>query len=225
MTDERGRLFAKLVQMLDWAYDKTQSGYFGWASAEVLAQDYLGKFSNPDDAIDSLIRWQTGSAGMAGFVTGVGGLWFLPIGLPANLASVLYIQLRMVSAIALIRGYSLQSDQVRSLAYASLCGTRAADLLKDVGIRFAASAIHHIGRETITSKVGSRVFTRMGRTGLVNVGKMMPLIGGLVGGGIDASMTKIIGITAKRVFVQRDYRGAEGDCYQVLAIEVVRTTA
>jgi hypothetical protein len=224
MTDERGLLFTKIVQMLDWAYEKTQSGYFSWASAEQLARDYVGRVSSPDDAIDSLINWQTGSAGMAGFVTGVGGLWLLPIGVPANLATVLYIQLRMISAIALIRGYSPRSDQVRTLAYASLCGTGARDVLKDVGTKIAVSAINQIGRETITKinhRVGSRLLTKMGGTGAVNVARMLPLIGGLVSGGIDASATKLIGITAKGLFIQPDDRASRWDRDQMPGTEVV----
>jgi len=210
MTNEQGFLFSQIVRILDWAYEKTQSGHFGWAGAGQLAQDYTRKFSNPDDAIDSLINWQTGSAGVAGFVTGVGGLWFLPIGVPANLASVLCIQLRMISAIALIRGYSPRSDQVRTLAYASLCGAGASDVLKDVGTKIGTRIVVSASRETIMKinhRVGSRLLTKMGGTGAANLGRMVPLIGGLVGGGIDASATKLIGVTAKRLFIQPD-RGA-----------------
>lgn len=224
MTNEGGFLFAKIVQVLDWAYEKSQSGHFGWASAGQLAQDYVGKFSDPDDAIDSLINWQTGSAGMAGFVTGIGGLWFLPIGVSANLASVLYIQLRMISAIALIRGYSPQSDQVRTLAYASLCGTGAGDILKDVGTKIGTKIVVSASRETIMKinhRVGSRLLTKMGGTGAVNLGRMLPLIGGLVSGGIDASATKIIGVTARNLFVQPDRGAPRGDCNQMLRTELV----
>lgn len=224
MTDERGFLFAKLVHMLDWAYEKTQSSHFGWASAEQLAQDYVGKFSDPDDAIDSLINWQTGSAGIAGFVTGVGGMWFLPIGVPANLATVLCIQLRMISAIALIRGYSPKSDQVRTLAYASLCGMGARDILKDVGTKIGTKIVVSASRETmlkINQRVGSRLLTKMGGTGAVNLGRMLPVIGGLVSGGIDASATKIIGVTARSLFTQPDRRAPRWDCDQTPGTELV----
>ncbi|WHP42989.1 hypothetical protein [Lysinibacillus capsici] len=36
----------------------------------------------------------------------------MPITIPTNLASVMYMQMRMIAAIAQIRGYDLKDDQV-----------------------------------------------------------------------------------------------------------------
>ena len=73
-----------------------------------LAESYLSKNSTIDEAIDSLIRWQNTKAATSGFLTGLGGLITLPVAIPANLASVIYVQIRMIGTIAYMRGYDLK---------------------------------------------------------------------------------------------------------------------
>ena len=45
----------------------------------------------------------------------------------------------------------------------------------------------------INQKVGFRLVTKFGEKGVVNLGKMVPLIGGVVGATFDSSATYIIG--------------------------------
>ena len=52
----------------------------------------------------------------------------------------------------------------------------------------------------INQQVGFRLVTKFGQKGLVNVVKMMPLVGGVVGGVFDTGMTLTIGNIAKKVF-------------------------
>lgn len=52
----------------------------------------------------------------------------------------------------------------------------------------------------INQQVGFRLVTKFGQKGLVNVIKMMPLVGGVVGGVFDTGMTLTIGNIAKKVF-------------------------
>jgi EcsC protein family len=124
----------KLLQRLRWLYDGAVNGIPGVDGLEDLAESYSGRDHNTDDAIDRLISWQVAKAGATGFITGVGGMLTLPVAIPANLASVLYIQIRMIGAIAYLRGYDVRSDQVRTLVVACLAGSAAFDILKDVGI-------------------------------------------------------------------------------------------
>src|ERR1700729_2652724 len=102
-----------VVQTLEWAYDKAIMGVPGLESASELAVSYQQQFDSIDEAIDALIRWQIAKAAAAGFLTNLGGVVTLPIALPANLLSALYIQIRMVAAIAHLRGHDLHSDKVR----------------------------------------------------------------------------------------------------------------
>jgi len=175
---------------------------------EDLAQSYGAQHRCIDDAIDRLINWQVAKAGAAGFVTGVGGMLTLPIAIPANLAGVLYIQIRMIGAVAHLRGYDVRSDQVRTLVVACLAGSAALDILKGVGInigtRVTRQMILRISGEVlkrVNQAVGFRLVTKAGSKGVVNLIKGVPFVGGVVGGTFDAAATKVIGRTAKQVFV------------------------
>ena len=53
----------------------------------------------------------------------------------------------------------------------------------------------------INRAVGFRLVTKAGTRGVVNLVKVVPLVGGFVGGALDAVATKVIGRTAKQVFV------------------------
>ena len=44
--------------------------------------------------------------------------------------------------------------------------------------------------------------TKFGETGIINLGKVVPVVGGIVGGGIDAASTKIIGKNAYKIFIK-----------------------
>ena len=55
--------------------------------------------------------------------------------IPANLASALYIQVRLIAAIAHLRGHDIRTPEVRGLVLACLTGSKAADTLKNAGAR------------------------------------------------------------------------------------------
>ena len=198
----------EMMNLLDVCYDKALQGVLpGEKSIEELAEDYLAKTSSREKAIDKLIGYQTVLCGTNGFITGLGGLLVLPVAIPANVAGVIYVQLRMIAAIAYINGYDIYSDQVRTIAYACLTGSSAANILKNVGIKISEKmAVNALKRVPgailikINQQVGFRLVTKFGQKGLVNVIKMMPLIGGVVGGVFDTGMTLTIGNIAKKVF-------------------------
>lgn len=197
----------KLMQVLDWSYEKAVNGLPGMETAEELANKYISKSSSIDDAIDQFISWQQAKCATSGFITGLGGIITLPVSVPANISSVIYIQTRMIATIANMRGYDLKDDQVRTLVYVSLTGQSAADILKQSGIKIgtnlAKSLVKKIPGEVIKNinqKVGFRLLTKFGQTGVINLGKCIPLVGGVIGGTVDAIGTRTIGKTAKKVF-------------------------
>ncbi len=106
-----------MQQALDFAYDKAINGVAGLDSAKELAQGYQNDNDPKHEQCNSLIRWQNTKAGTSGFVTGLGGLLLMPVTLPANVTSVLYIQIRMIAAIAHIAGYDLKDDKVKTMVY------------------------------------------------------------------------------------------------------------
>ena len=58
----------------------------------------------------------------------------MPVAIPANITSVLYVQIRMIAAIAHLGGHDIRSDQVQTLVYACMCGKAATDVVKGTGI-------------------------------------------------------------------------------------------
>jgi hypothetical protein len=199
---------ATLREGFDWAYDKAVNGLPGVAGAEKLAARYAARHGDADAAVAALILRQSGVASATGFVTGCGGFVVLPVAMPANLASALYIQARLIAAIAQLRGHDIKSAEVRALALACLTGSKAADTLKDAGVRFGT----RLGRDVIgwASPMLVRKTTHVaaalppacaaGAAGVGRLGRFVPVIGGVVAGGFDAAMTMLIGRTADRVF-------------------------
>lgn len=59
---------SKIIQALDWAYEKSINGFSGLDSAEDLACEYVKNGGNLIDNINSLIRWQNTKAGTSGFI-------------------------------------------------------------------------------------------------------------------------------------------------------------
>lgn len=49
---------SKIMQVLDWSYDKAVNGLPGMETAEELAEKYISKSSSIDEAIDKFINWQ-----------------------------------------------------------------------------------------------------------------------------------------------------------------------
>ena len=132
----------------------------------------------------------------------------MPLTIPANIASVMYVQIRMIAAIAHMGGFNIRDDRVKTLVLACLAGDAIVDLLKDtgliVGTKFATNAIAGISGKTLTiinQKVGFRLVTKFGEKGAVNLGKMVPFLGGIIGGTVDAVATNIIGNVARNTFI------------------------
>ena len=201
----------KIMNALDWAYDKAVNGLPGLDSAQEMAEDYLSGNGTLQERANSLIRWQVSKAATSGFLTGLGGIITMPAAIPANLASVMYVQIRMIAAIAHMGGHDLKNDRVKSLVYACLAGNAAKDILKDIGIvvgkKLSTQAIKSISGKTLTTinqKVGFRLITKFGGKGVVNLGKTLPLLGGLIGGTFDSVTTKIIGNIAKDIFIEKN---------------------
>ncbi|WOV83108.1 hypothetical protein PGH26_09210 [Sporosarcina jeotgali] len=104
-------------KVLEWSYNKVIQGIPGTDSAYELADNYLSKSSDTDEAINSLINWQTSKCATSGFVTGLGGVITMPVAIPANIASVIYVQMRMIAAIAYTHNSKAILNSVRLVRY------------------------------------------------------------------------------------------------------------
>ncbi len=198
----------KIMPVLDWAYDKAVNGVAGLDSASELAESYMSKGGSRVDQANSLIRWQNTKAGTSGFVTGFGGVITMPVTVPASISSVLYIQVRMIAAIAYIGGHDVKDDCVKTLVYVCLTGNGAREILKDAGVvigkKLTISAIKRISGRTlvkINQRVGFRLLTKFGEKGAINLGKAVPFVGAVIGATVDSVSTNTIGNVARDTLV------------------------
>ena len=96
----------------------------------------LEKSNDATTAAKKFINYQIAKCTTSGFVTGLCGLITLPVAIPANVGSVMYVQMRMIACLAYMGGYDTDSDQVQTLVYACLAGISIDQILKQAGIQF-----------------------------------------------------------------------------------------
>ena len=198
-----------IIKMLDSIYDNAVEGLPGTLSVEEEVEEYLNN-NNKEEAINSVIRWAVAKSATTGFVSSVGGLITLPVAVPLGLTASLYVQMRMIAKIAIICGYDVRSDKVKTFMYCCLAGDACISILKEAGIKISEKVtlklIASISGEVllkINRLVGFRLLTKFGEKGVINLGKAVPLLGGLIGGTIDGYWCKKTGETAKKLFYKK----------------------
>ncbi len=197
-----------IMKVLDTCYNKCLEGKGNIVpSVDKMADDYLSKEPDVEKAVKTMQKYQIAKCTTSGFINGFGGLIAMPVTVPANIGSVLYVQMRMIACTAKMAGYELGNDQVQTLVYSCLAGISVNEIFKGVGIKFgeklALSAIKKIPGEVcfkINQKVGFRLLTKFGEKGLINLGKMVPGVGAIINGGLDLAETKIIADRAYKLF-------------------------
>ena len=199
----------KMMQVLEKCYDGAMKGLPGNKPCAELASDYLSKYSNPLSAAKHLIDSQVAKCTTSGFLTSLGGLITLPVAIPANVGSVLYMQMRMIGAIAVMGGYNLHDDEVQTLVYLCLVKSSITDVIKSAGVqvtnKITISMLKKLPGTVLTKinqKVGFRLVTKFGTKGIVNLAKVVPVLGGVVGGTIDLVETKKIADKACDAFLR-----------------------
>lgn len=177
-------------------------------SVDEIVDDYMGKSHSPKEAALTLAKWQVMKCGTSGFITGLGGLLTLPVAIPANIGSVLYVQMRMIAAMAKMGGYDVKSDQVQTMVYICLTGASIADAAKQLGIQIGEKTLEAAIKKIpgtalvkINQKIGFRLLTKFGEKGIVNLGKAIPVVGGVIGGGMDVASTIVIAKNSIRMFI------------------------
>ena len=192
-------------------------------SCHKLASDYMNSGKTPEESARNFINWQTGKAGLTGFALGLPGFSAMPLTIPADLASVSYLQLRMIAVIGILFGWEATSDQLRTVAFSCLLGTAAGEAAREVGVkastRFGSRFIKNISGQSLKklndflgihnlvikgvnagAKAGSKATVsataKAGSKGIVNLSKMVPLLGGIVGGGLNIVFTRQMGSLA-----------------------------
>lgn len=231
MSDQKKKLLSQddIMKLLDSCYDKCLNGapYLS-PTVEEFAKDYLDKHPTKEVACKAMIKNQIIKCATSGFLTGFGGIVTMPVTLPANVGSVLYVQMRMIACAAYMAGLELDSDQTQTFVYACLAGVAVNELVKQAsvkfGVKFTTGLIKKIPGKVLTKinqKVGFRFVTKFGTKGIVNMGKLIPGgVGAVVGGGLDLVETKAIGDRAYKWFFEENF---VPDNAQTDAIEIEAT--
>lgn len=189
--------------------DKGLAGFGPLSSAQQLARDYLenARYATDDRRIDALIRWESGKNFTSGFITGLGGVVTFPVSIPAALGISWLIQARMAGAIACIYGHDLASERVRTKILLSLAGDVAKDAMKDLGLKPGSAitqrAVDQVpGRALveINKRIGAQLLAKAGQRVVLRFPRAVPVIGGVVGGALDAAVCRLVGRTARKLF-------------------------
>ena len=202
-----------VMKILDSCYEKCLNGIPKVSpSVEEMANDYLKKYKTKEEACKAMIRNQITKCATSGFITGFGGFITMPVTLPANITSVIYVQMRMIACTSYMAGFDLNSDQTQTLVYACLAGVAVNNVIKQAGfkfgVKFANGLIKKIPGKVLTKinqKVGFRFVTKFGTKGIINLGKLIPGVGAVIGGGLDLVETKIIAERSYKWFFEHDF--------------------
>ena len=195
------------TRMVERLMDVGIDGKGPFDSAQKVADVARAEHPAAERAIDAIVGSHLKLAAVGGFVTSLGGFVTMPIALPANVIGFYLVATRMVAGIASIRGYDIRQPEVRSAILLALVGADSDDLLKKAGYastgRLANLAVQRLpgpALMAVNKAVGFRLLSQVGRKSLTRLGKAVPLVGGVVGAGVDTFLLKRIADHARREF-------------------------
>lgn len=196
-----------LRQLIDFGIDGNDT----LPGARAAAAKKLEEKGDREAAIDAIVTQHIGLASAQGFVTSVGGLVTVPIGLPANLAGMAVLSVRMVAAVAHLRGYDVTDRRVRAAIALAMLGEDEVRKLVSEGklpttpLAVATAPVFDPQLERqISERVAGSLTGRIGGKHLaVIVLRRIPLIGGGVGAAVDGLLTFGLAGYARREFVAR----------------------
>lgn len=186
-------------------------GVGSFLGARDIAAKRLGERGDREAAVDALVNSHIALASAQGFLTSVGGLLTLPVGLPANIAGLAILHARMSAAIAHLRGYDVDDPRVRSAITLALIGEDEVRKLVKAGklpttpLAVATAPVFDTElHRTISERVLGQLAGRVGGKHLaVLVVRRIPLVGGGVGAAVDGLLTLGLAGYVKREFVGR----------------------
>lgn len=207
-TKDEGERLNELVQtvvgkVVGWGVD----GLGPIKGAEHIAEEHLAAHPDPDTAIARLVTSHTRLVAASGFASGFGGFSVAAVTIPADITALYAFAARCAGAIAVLRGYDVRSEEVRSVVLLTLIGSAGAGVAADVGAQLGTkSAFAALGRLPgavlieINKKVGFRLVTKFGTKGVINLGKLVPVAGGVVSSGVSIATMRGVGQYARHNF-------------------------
>jgi hypothetical protein len=168
------------------------------STAERQLREHDGRMKK---AVRSVIDDHVRYAGAQGMLTSVGGAFTAMVTIPTNITGLALIQARMVSVIAHLRGYDLEDPRVHNAVLACLLGEDRVDALVAASkipappMALATAPVHdpEIAR-VLSAEVTSELVTKVaGKHAAIAVARRVPVVGGIVGMGVDGLATYQIG--------------------------------
>jgi hypothetical protein len=178
-------------------------------SAEAVAAAALEQSDgDATKAIKAIQRDHRQLAAVGGFATGLGGFFTMPLSLPANILEFFILGTRMTAATAKVRGYDINRPEIRSAILLALVGADSDDVLKKAGLQVAGGRIVSLATDrlpapalmVLNKAIGFRLLGRLGQGTFAKLGRGVPLVGGLIGGGVDVFMLGKIAEQAVKEF-------------------------
>lgn len=179
--------------------------------AKTTAASALAKHGSAEPAIEALVSTHVRAATAQGVLTNLGGLWTAPLLLPANIASLAIVQVRLVASIAHLRGYDVDDRRVRTAMTLCLLGSQGVKTLierNEIPTVPLAIATAPVFDESLDRLVAEKVFAEVsgrlgGRQAVVLLARRVPVVGGAVSGGLDGWYTTSVGAYAREQFPTR----------------------
>lgn len=209
-SDERDSRYGKLVLLLlSFGLD----GKGPLSSAKDLAESALAHTKTREAAVGRVARRAMVGGAAGGFATGVGGFVTMPVAMPVNVFEFYVQAVRMVGAIAYLRGYNIQEPAIRTAILLTLIGSNSEDVMTKAGIPTGGGQI--VGLATkglppsvlilLNKAVGFRIARGVAERMFTRFGRGIPLAGGVFNGGLDGIMMKKIADQAMKEFPARTW--------------------
>ncbi len=209
--EDHGALAGSAVRLVEGLLDTGIDGKGPFDSAHTVADTARTSSPDAEGAVDRIIREHMRLGVAGGFVTSLGGFITMPVALPANVIEFYLLATRMTAATAAVRGYDIRRQHIRSAVLLTLVGADADDLLAKAGLAVPGGRLSNLAAQrlpgpallVVNKSVGFRLLTDVGGKTFAKFGKGVPVVGGLVGAGVDAFLLKRIADSARHEFPQR----------------------
>jgi hypothetical protein len=207
--DDSGVLGNQAVRLVENVLDLGVDGKGWFKSAQRVADDALrANDGDREAAVASVVRKHLVLGGTEGFITSLGGFVTLPVALPVNVLAFYLLATRMTAAVAAIRGHDLRHQQVRAAVLLTLVGADADDLLRKAGVAVPSGGLTNLAAQrlpgpaamVVKKGVGFRLLASVAKNTLTRFGRAVPIIGGVVGAGVDTYMLRTVSENARREF-------------------------
>jgi hypothetical protein len=207
--DDNGMLGNQAVRLVENVLDLGIDGRGWFHSAQQVADAELSAHGGDREAaVDSIIRSHLVKGGIEGFVTSLGGFVTLPVALPVNVLSFYVLATRMTAAVAALRGHDIATPQVRAAVLLTLVGADADDLLRKAGMAVPAGGLTNLAAQrlpgpaamVVKKGVGFRLLASVAKNTLTRFGRAVPVIGGLVGAGVDTYLLHQVAENTRKEF-------------------------